>query len=64
MKRNPSRDDLLIKYKQLVCEYGTAVHDFQCKRESELIDSILRRSSQGNPSGGGGEFKPKRDSRI
>jgi len=39
MKRNPSSDDLRIKYKQLVCEYKTAVHDFECKRESEPIDS-------------------------
>jgi len=39
MKRNPSSDNLRTKYKQLVCEYRSAVYDFECKRESELIDS-------------------------
>ena len=39
MKRNPSNDALRTTYKQLVCEYRTAVSDFQCKGESELINS-------------------------
>ena len=39
MKRNPSNDALRTTYKQLVCEYRTAVNDFECKRESELINS-------------------------
>jgi len=39
MKRDPSNDVLRVKYKQLVSEYRMAVNDFECKQESELINS-------------------------
>jgi len=39
MKCNPTSDALRIKYKQLVGEYRTAVKNFECQQEKELIDS-------------------------
>ena len=52
MRCNPSNDILSAKYRQLVYEYRTAVSDFECKRESELINSrnVNRRLHNSNSS--------------
>ena len=39
IKSDPSNDALRVKYKELMCEYRTAVGDCECKWESEFINS-------------------------